>query len=49
MTDCIRWGLFGMVLITHEAMEADIQKALSEIGREPFIAGPTQLIRIETD
>ena len=38
-----------IVIMTHEAVEADVQKALKEIKGQPFIAGPTQLIRIEPD
>jgi len=38
-----------IVLITHEAIESDIQTALKEINGQPFIAGRTQLIRIEGD
>ncbi len=36
-----------IVLITHEAVELDIQTALEEINGQSFIAGRTQLIRIE--
>jgi len=38
-----------IVIITHTALEADVQKALKKIGQQSFIAGRTQLIRIETD
>jgi homoserine dehydrogenase len=38
-----------IVIITHEAMEADVQTALEEINQQPFIAGRTQLIRIEAE
>ena len=38
-----------IVIITHEAMEADVQAALEQINQEPFMAGRTQLIRIEPD
>lgn len=38
-----------IVLITHEAVEADIQTALEEIKGQSFIAGRTQLIRIEAE
>ena len=36
-----------VILITHQAREADIQKSLGEIAHFDFIAGETQLIRIE--
>jgi homoserine dehydrogenase len=36
-----------VILITHRAREADVRKSLREIAPLPFIAGPTQLIRIE--
>jgi homoserine dehydrogenase len=39
----------NIVIITHEACEADVQEALLKINQLPFIAGRTQLIRIETD
>lgn len=36
-----------VVLITHRAKEAGVQKSLEEIAKLDFIMGPTQLIRIE--
>ena len=36
-----------VILVTHQAREADIQKSLAEIANFEFIAGGTQLIRIE--
>ena len=36
-----------VILITHRAREADVQKSLAEIAHFDFIAGETQLIRIE--
>ncbi len=38
-----------IVIMTHEAMEADVKNALKKINGQSFIAGPTQLIRIEPD
>lgn len=38
-----------IVLITHEAVETDVQNALEEISGQSFIAGRIQLIRIEGD
>ena len=38
-----------IVIMTHEAVEADVQKALKDISGQPFMAGQTQLIRIEQD
>ncbi|MFA5906547.1 MAG: homoserine dehydrogenase, partial [Desulfobacula sp.] len=38
-----------IVIMTHEAVEADVQKALKDISGKPFMAGRTQLIRIEQD
>lgn len=40
-------GTIDVVLITHEAVEADVQNALKQINQQPFIAGETRLIRIE--
>ncbi len=37
-----------IMIMTHEAMEADIQKAMKDISGQSFMAGQTQLIRIET-
>ncbi len=36
-----------VILLTHQAREADVQKSLREIAPLDFIAGETQLIRIE--
>jgi homoserine dehydrogenase len=36
-----------IVMITHEALESSMQKALTEINRLEVVAGPTQVIRIE--
>ncbi|HKI99319.1 MAG TPA: homoserine dehydrogenase [bacterium] len=36
-----------VILITHRAREADVRQSLREIEPMPFIAGKTQLIRIE--
>ncbi|MGD8835827.1 MAG: homoserine dehydrogenase, partial [Desulfobacteraceae bacterium] len=36
-----------VVLITHEALEADIQNAMDRIRQQEFIAGEAQLIRID--
>lgn len=36
-----------VILVTHQASEADVQKSLAEIANFEFIAGETQLIRIE--
>lgn len=36
-----------VILITHRAREADVRDSLREIAPFPFIAGETQLIRIE--
>lgn len=38
-----------VVIMTHEAMEADVQKALKEVNEQSFMAGQTQLIRIEQE
>jgi homoserine dehydrogenase len=37
-----------VVLITHQALERDVQASLREIQPMPFVRGPTQMIRIET-
>jgi len=37
-----------LVVVTHEAREADLQAAIAEIDREPTTLAPTRLIRIET-
>ena len=36
-----------IVIITHEAIEADVQNALNKINQHTYIFGKTQLIRIE--
>ncbi len=36
-----------IVMITHEALESSMQKALTEINQLEVVAGPTQVIRIE--
>ncbi len=36
-----------VILITHRAREADVKQSLREIAPLDFIAGDTQLIRIE--
>ena len=36
-----------IVMITHEALESSMQKALAEINQLEVVAGPTQVIRIE--
>jgi homoserine dehydrogenase len=36
-----------VVIMTHQAVERDIQAALREIDRMPFISEPTTLIRVE--
>ena len=36
-----------VILTTHRALEADVQKSLREIAGMDFMAGPAQLIRIE--
>jgi homoserine dehydrogenase len=38
-----------IVLMTHEAREADIVKALAEIDQLEIIQQPTRLIRVEND
>ena len=38
-----------IVIITHEALEADIQGALEEIKEQAFISGKIQLIRMEAN
>ncbi|MCP4553701.1 MAG: homoserine dehydrogenase [Bacteroidetes bacterium] len=40
-------GTIDIVLITHEALEADVQNALIKLNQQVFIAGETQLIRID--
>lgn len=46
--DSCKNGTIDVVLITHQALEADVQSALREIDQQVFIAGDTQLIRIDT-
>ncbi|MES4786213.1 MAG: homoserine dehydrogenase, partial [Nitrospiraceae bacterium] len=36
-----------VVIMTHRATERDIQAALRDINRMPFISEPTTLIRVE--
>jgi homoserine dehydrogenase len=36
-----------IVMLTHEALESSVQKALAEINQLEVVAGPTQVIRIE--
>jgi homoserine dehydrogenase len=36
-----------IVMLTHEAIESSVQKALTEINQLEVVAGPTQVIRIE--
>ena len=36
-----------LVVVTHQAREADLQAAIAEIDREPTTLAPTRLIRIE--
>lgn len=38
-----------IVMLTHEALERSVQKALAEINRLDVVAGPTRLIRIENE
>ncbi len=38
-----------IVMLTHEALEHSVQKALAEINRLDVVAGPTRLIRIEDE
>ncbi len=38
-----------IVIITHEAVEADVQDALNKINEEAYILGRTRLIRIESE
>lgn len=37
-----------LVIVTHEAREADLRAAIAEIDRDPTTLAPTRLIRIET-
>lgn len=36
-----------IVMLTHEALESSVQKALAQINQLDVVAGPTQVIRIE--
>jgi homoserine dehydrogenase len=40
-------GVVPIVMLTHEALESDVQKALAEISELDVVEPPTQLIRIE--
>lgn len=40
-------GAVPIVMITHEALESDVQKALTELDQLDILRGPTKLIRIE--
>jgi homoserine dehydrogenase len=40
-------GVVPIVMMTHEALESDVQNALAEIVRLDVVKPPTQLIRIE--
>ncbi|NTU48544.1 MAG: ACT domain-containing protein, partial [Syntrophobacteraceae bacterium] len=40
-------GAVPIVMLTHEALESNVRKALEEIGRLEVVLAPTQLIRIE--
>jgi len=40
-------GAVPIVMITHEAREADVQQALAEIDRLPVVSPPTVMYRIE--
>ena len=40
-------GVVPIVILTHEALESDVQNALLEINRLDVVQPPTQLIRIE--
>jgi homoserine dehydrogenase len=42
-------GSVPVVMVSHLAREADVQKALSEINRLDVVSEPTMLIRIEDD
>lgn len=58
MKACFNIGIFGLcngggvvdvVLVTHETLEADVQRAMDRINALAFIAGDTQLIRINQE
>jgi homoserine dehydrogenase len=36
-----------VVIMTHMAKERDVQAALREINRKPFVSEPASLIRVE--
>jgi homoserine dehydrogenase len=38
-----------IVMLTHEALESSVQKALAQINQLDVVAGPTQVIRIENE
>jgi len=38
-----------IVMLTHEALESSVQKALAEINQLDVVAGPTRIIRIENE
>jgi homoserine dehydrogenase len=38
-----------IVMLTHEALESSMQKALAQINQLDVVAGPTQVIRIENE
>jgi homoserine dehydrogenase len=40
-------GAVPIVMITHEAVERNVRKALDEINRLDIVLAPTQFIRIE--
>jgi homoserine dehydrogenase len=40
-------GAVPIVMITHEALESNVRKALAEMDRLEVVLAPTQLIRIE--
>jgi len=44
----VRWkARLPIVMLTHEALERNVRKALEEIGRLEVVLAPTQVIRIE--
>ena len=34
-------------MMTHKAVERDVQRALADIGKSDFVALPTRLIRVQ--
>jgi homoserine dehydrogenase len=42
-------GAVPIVMLTHEALESNVQKALNEIDRLEIVLAPTQIIRIENE